>query len=410
MKSLARMALVIAAVAPLGGPAQAEPHKVKRGETLASIAHRYACTVEAIQHANHLKSARIKAGTRIEIPDACAAGSKGAAGQGGSRGSSPKPKPPKKQTVVHEVVAGELVADIAKRYGVTPADIKTRNKSAFARGLTEPRVGARLRIVTTDASRLQTKVVYQVQPGDTLARIARRFAITVDDVRRMNPKMEPARLRVGDRLTIYREGGKNASQAIGRPQTGSLVGGEKLLPGPGLWLKAPLYSWGTNETIRALKAVIAEVRKKYPAAHDLVIGDISRETGGPLAPHRSHQMGVDVDLGFYHVRQPPTGPKALLDGGAVPLDLEKTWALITNLAGPSELKTPIEYMFIGYSLQEKLYKWSEKQGVSPEKLEWLFQYPRGNRAMHGVVRHEPGHTNHIHVRFKCPPGDKACVD
>ena len=29
----------------------------------------------------------------------------------------------------------------------------------------------------------------------------------------------------------------------------------------------------------------------------------------------------------------------------------------------------------------------------------LFQHPRSPRSMVGVIRHEPGHATHMHVRF-----------
>ncbi|HRE90484.1 MAG TPA: penicillin-insensitive murein endopeptidase, partial [Myxococcota bacterium] len=130
--------------------------------------------------------------------------------------------------------------------------------------------------------------------------------------------------------------------------------------------------------------------------------------GGFLAPHKSHQSGLDADIGFYFKNQPKQGPRVNLSAMTSALDHELTWTLITALAGPNEEASNVEYMFIGYGVQEKLYKWAQKQGVPQKKLDWLFQYPRGSRSMNGLIRHEPGHDNHIHIRFKCPRGD-ACL-
>ncbi|PIE16038.1 MAG: hypothetical protein CSA66_07845, partial [Proteobacteria bacterium] len=70
----------------------------------------------------------------------------------------------------------------------------------------------------------------------------------------------------------------------------------------------------------------------------------------------------------------------------------------------------VSYMFVDYRVQKKLYDWAKnKKGVSARTLAWLFQYPRGRRAMKGIIRHEPGHLNHYHVRFKCPRGDSECM-
>lgn len=160
--------------------------------------------------------------------------------------------------------------------------------------------------------------------------------------------------------------------------------------------------------MRALKAAIAEVRRKHPRIHDLVIGDLSRESSGFLAPHKSHQSGLDADIGFYFRNQPREGPRVNLSAATSAMDYEANWTLITALAGPSEEASQVEYMFIGYRVQEKLYKWAQEKGISQKKLDWLFQYPRGSRSMSGLIRHEPGHDNHIHIRFKCPRGD-ACL-
>ncbi|HEY8416617.1 MAG TPA: cell wall hydrolase [Limnochordales bacterium] len=43
---------------------------------------------------------------------------------------------------------------------------------------------------------------YTVQPGDSLWLIARRFGTTVAELQRLNPGVNPQRLRVGQRLTV----------------------------------------------------------------------------------------------------------------------------------------------------------------------------------------------------------------
>jgi murein endopeptidase len=65
-------------------------------------------------------------------------------------------------------------------------------------------------------------------------------------------------------------------------------------------------------------------------------------------------------------------------------------------------------MFLDYELQEVIYKWALKNGVSRRLLDTMFQYPRGMYAAQGIIRHDPGHDGHVHVRFKCPKGDTQC--
>ena len=55
-----------------------------------------------------------------------------------------------------------------------------------------------------------------------------------------------------------------------------------------------------------------------------------------------------------------------------------------------------------------------RQGERAEKVTALaperfaLQLTIGEESQHGLIHHEPGHDEHIHVRFQCPPGDREC--
>ena len=67
-----------------------------------------------------------------------------------------------------------------------------------------------------------------------------------------------------------------------------------------------------------------------------------------------------------------------------------------------------QMIFLDFNLQGLLYNWALANGESEDHLAWLFQYPHGRGASAGIVRHEPNHADHMHVRFRCPSGDTAC--
>ncbi len=378
------------------GSSYAEPHVVRKGESLGLIAKRYGCSIGELKSANAIRGDKIRIGQKLELPEACAKPTE-------TEAAGKKKEKPKRLT--HEVLEGETLEEIALRYGMPLDDLKTKNKSTLKKGL---KPGLKLKVETSASERAQRKLTYTIEAGDTLGSIGRRFGVTVKDLLRMNPGKKAEKLRIGDRIVIYKEGKPSRSEAVGLPQRGRLVNGEQLKDVPGAYVRRPDNAWGTNETIRALKLAIAEVRRKHPDSHDLVIGDISRKDGGYLPPHRSHQSGLDVDTGFYFSGLKKGGPKVALDAMKMRLDYGATWTFISTLAGQNEASSQVEYMFIGYSVQEKLYNWARENGVPQSRLDWIFQYPRGSRAMHGLIRHEPGHTNHIHIRFQCPRGDSAC--
>lgn len=95
-----------------------ERHSVRRGETLAVIAHRYGTTVRAIQDANRLgRSTVIHVGQSLTIP-------------GRYVGDSPLAEVVRgdSEPVHHRVRRGETLSKIASRYGVTAAAIQRANR------------------------------------------------------------------------------------------------------------------------------------------------------------------------------------------------------------------------------------------------------------------------------------------
>ena len=131
----------------------------------------------------------------------------------------------------------------------------------------------------------------------------------------------------------------------------------------------------------------------------VAIGDLSAPHGGKLASHKSHQTGVDVDIGFYFKQVPAGYPEHFAPAGAT-LDVQATWALVTAFARTTHLEDGVAIMFLDYALQKRLYAWAHERGTPEADLEHLFQYPRGKQAQTGLIRHWPNHADHVHVRFK----------
>jgi hypothetical protein len=231
------------------------------------------------------------------------------------------------------------------------------------------------------------RALHKVLPGESLSTIARRHHMKLALLRRLNPKVG-SRLRPGQRLRVIR------AEA---PSEGSARAFHRLEPGPGFEILDPRHAWGTMLTVTRVAEVLSEHGIRNLEKPPILVGDISRQRGGFLPPHHSHRRGRDVDIRYPRVR--PT--KHFVPVTAATLDVKRTWSLIHAFI----LTGDVVYIFVDRRLQKVLYEQARAEGLSKEKLGEIFQYPRGSRAMAGVIRHEPGHATHFHVRFKAEPSE-----
>jgi LysM repeat protein len=252
---------------------------------------------------------------------------------------------------------------------------------------------------------------YVVVAGDSLAAIARRHGTTVAELRRLND-IEGSLIRVGQVLRVPGD----AKRAV-RLLTGQSRG----RPGHG-WLHAPTrlprsahyYRRRVERTFAAAHVIdhtlnaVHEVSARFPKLHRLAIGDLSDRDGGPLSGHASHQSGRDIDLGLYYRRAPTGYPAEFVVASEDNLDAAATWALLEILVRTAGEPGGVEKVFLDYELQGWLYEAARADGWSRAKLRDVFQYPDGKYAKHGLVRHEPKHDDHMHVRFSCTPDDRGC--
>ncbi len=171
-------------------------HRVQRGETLSSIARAYKKSLEEILTANNMGFADlIYPDQRIRIPGAASAAS--AAPFGGA--------------LVHEVQKGETLSEIAEHYGVpTSSVLSANNMDAGARIFPGQEVlvpGASGQASSGEA------IIHMVERGETVYSIARKYSASWQDVLRANEMSETDTIYPGQKITI----------AAGGPTGGSVV-------------------------------------------------------------------------------------------------------------------------------------------------------------------------------------------
>lgn len=311
----------------------------------------------------------------------------------------------------HVVASGDSLWTISRAHGCSLAELTGAN------GLTTEamiRPGQELVIPSCSGSsrRKETAALsatatrHVVVTGETLSGIARQYDASVDAIRSRN-RIDGSLIRPGQELVIVPgKGGRGRpiiGQSRGIPHHGKLVSGLQLPNHRAYHRRRPHRSWGTSQLIHHIKRAAAVVADRHKV-HKLAIGDISSEKGGHIAPHVSHQSGRDIDLGFYFVEKPKGYPTAFKVGTKKNLHMKANWLLLQTLYNTHNQPGGVSKIFLDTALQKLFYDWARKRGVSRTLLDKMFQYPNGG----GIIRHESGHDDHYHVRFKCPPRDRDC--
>lgn len=256
----------------------------------------------------------------------------------------------------------------------------------------------------SDGLELPKQVGYTIRRGGTLENVANLFKIFHHEILELNPGTTLEReLPPNTRVIVWRGDDAAASESIGFPSGGSLTNAVPMIEGKGRRLLAiPWKTWGTAETV----AVLDRVLDAWAARGDvqpILVGNLSNRTGGRLEPHSTHQSGRDVDLGY---------PQKLAKGAelgwqeitASNLDAAETWVLLRMLVETGA----VEEIYIDRSIQKLLHEHAVANDSVPEESlpKWM-EYPRPTGTP-ALIQHVPGHTDHLHVRIACPPGDVKC--
>ena len=192
-----------------------------------------------------------------------------------------------------------------------------------------------------------------------------------------------------------------ASYPYGSYSRGCLAGAVELPETGKTWQAMRLSrnrNWGHPETIDYIKT-LSEKAAKLPGWKGLYIGDISQPRGGPMiSGHRSHQIGLDVDI----------------------------WMLpATNLKLSKKSRENISSLSLRRANGAYVNgKWTEahhhllKAAASDKRVARIFVFPgakvkmcdeeRGSRDWLRKVRPWWGHHYHFHVRLTCPTSLTNC--
>ena len=210
---------------------------------------------------------------------------------------------------------------------------------------------------------------------------------------------------------------KHAAPAlsVGSPTDGHLIGGAHLGLAPYLRVY-PAYGsadvrYGVDSLVGLVDRAAKAVRKQFPDAV-CSIGHLSKQGGGELERHASHESGRDADVGFY-VKNAAAKPiladhmVAFVGDGTAPtwpgahFDDARNWALVAAMVGDGHAK--VTHLFVATPIRERLLAYATKIGASPairSRAAEVLAQPHGSLP----------HDDHFHVRVACPAGEAQCVE
>ncbi|MEA2030071.1 MAG: LysM peptidoglycan-binding domain-containing protein [candidate division Zixibacteria bacterium] len=192
-------------------------HKIRRGETVSTIAARYGVSQYAILESNNLsRRSTIYAGKKLIVP-------------------VPLDKSPRSYRSKHEykannsiysVRSGDTMWDIAKAFGTTVSALRRNN---YVEHGSRIYVGQKLKIPSdakyfaiknvksstsggyakSDGNKKSKSGKYKVRYGDTLWDIARKYGITTSKIRQLNGIGRSSRIYPGQVLTVSMDNAPN---------------------------------------------------------------------------------------------------------------------------------------------------------------------------------------------------------
>lgn len=195
------------------------------------------------------------------------------------------------------------------------------------------------------------------------------------------------------------------SLSVGTPTNGWQIRAKLLRESESLFIqdKSKDYAYGHPALVLMLHRTSKQIARQTPGSV-LLVGDLSRENGGPLAGHRSHQSGRDADVGFF-VRN-LAGQSVRLDrliafdrrglardGTPVRFDDYRNWLLVQLWL--KDTRAELQHVFVARHLRRRLLDFARARSAFRKYAE------PAAKLMRQPTNSLP-HDDHFHVRIACP--------
>lgn len=275
----------------------------------------------------------------------------------------------------HQVVVGETLGTIAFRYGTTPEALLERNtglEATFA-------VGSEVRLPKGVKKAGPAPVLHRVEPGENLTKIARKYGVSVDELRRVNGLSSDAVVS-GRSLVVARDvpAKDGGAATIGAPMAGALPASGAPTSAPSTKERSSTPPSGVSSEETPAPAIERNERSsagtqsgEAEARSEVVGSGDARERTPKDAERKPAETGAQ--------RSAPSEPKSVTDDGkrpeARPSEVKgsetkgpETKRVEKKAAGTKNAKPPREHIV---EPGDQLLKIARRYGVTVDELcEW----------------------------------------
>jgi penicillin-insensitive murein endopeptidase len=200
---------------------------------------------------------------------------------------------------------------------------------------------------------------------------------------------------------------------VGSPTAGWQLRAKRLKASADLRIqqKSLDYTYGLPSLVLMLHRTAKQVARQTPGSV-LLVGDLSRELGGPLYGHKSHQSGRDADVGFF-VLDPagkPLNPERLVafdqrgkarDGSGLVFDDYRNWLLVQLWL--KDHRARLQHVFVASHLRKRLLDFARRRPP-------FRKYVQAASSLLRQPQNALPHDDHFHVRIECPEDQASlCV-
>ena len=182
-------------------------YKIRSGDSLITIAKKFQTTPQVVREVNNIRKNMIRAGDTLLIPTSSRDMDEYtmSAIQRLHKRQSRSPSNSRHKSNYY-VRSGDSFWTISRKFGVGVRELAKWNHMAP----TDPlKINQKLVVwtkkpkVQKNGNKVIRKVGYKVRKGDSLARIASKFSVSVGDIKRWNPKADTKYIHPGQSITLY---------------------------------------------------------------------------------------------------------------------------------------------------------------------------------------------------------------